>query len=78
MKRARWMSNLSLISQLGISMITPILLCTFIGSYIDKMADKSPLFTIILMLLGVGGAFRNLFHIVNKQVRKNQKEDKHV
>lgn len=78
MKQARWMRNLSLISQLGISMITPILLCTFIGVYIDKMANKSPLFTILLMLLGVGGAFRNLFHIVSKQARKNQKEDRHV
>lgn len=59
------LKNLALISQIGISMITPILLGLFIGGWIDKKAGTNGIFAIILMLLGVGGAFMNLFNITN-------------
>lgn len=67
---------LSLISQLGINMITPILICTFIGVYIDEKTNKTPLFTIIFILLGTGGAFRNLFYHTSKQIHKDQNKKK--
>lgn len=57
------LENLALISQIGISMITPILLGLFIGGWIDKKVGTSSIFSIIFMLLGVGGAFMNLFKI---------------
>lgn len=69
-----WAKSLSLISQLGITMITPILICTFIGIFIDEKINSSPIFTIIFIVLGVAAAFRNLFYHTNKQVRK---EDRH-
>ena len=67
---------LSLISQLGITMMTPILICTFIGVYIDEKTSKAPVFTIIFILLGTGGAFRNLFYHTSKQINKDQKNKK--
>lgn len=74
MKMSSWAKHLSLISQLGITMITPILICTFIGVFIDEKTSTSPLFTIIFILLGVGAAFRNLFYHTSKQIKK---EDRH-
>lgn len=78
MKSSTLAKALSLISQLGITMMTPILLCTFIGVYIDEKLSKTPIFTIIFILLGTGGAFRNLFYHTSKQIskdKKNKKED---
>lgn len=78
MKNNTLAKALSLISQLGINMMTPILICTFIGVYIDEKTNKTPLFTIIFILLGTGGAFRNLFYHTSKQIsndKKNKKED---
>ena len=74
MKISSWAKSLSLISQLGITMITPISICTFIGIFIDEKVKTAPIFTIIFIILGVGAAFRNLFYYTSKQAKK---EDKH-
>lgn len=77
MKKGSWARYISLISQLGFTMITPILICTLVGALLDQKFNKAPLFTIIFILLGVGGAFRNLFFYVGKEIkRENKKEDK--
>ena len=75
MKKSAWVRGLSLLTQLGVVMITPILICTFVGVFLDKITQKEPLFTIIFLLLGVGGAFRNLFYHTTKQAKKIEKED---
>ena len=76
MKKNTWMRGLSLLSQLGIVLITPILMCTFIGVFLDELTHKGPLFTIVFILLGTGGAFRNLFYHTTRQAKKIEKEDK--
>ncbi|OLS01821.1 AtpZ/AtpI family protein [Tissierella creatinophila] len=66
------LKNLALISQVGISVITPILLGVYIGQWIDKWVGTNGLFMIIFILLGTGGGFLNLFKItgVFKDKRK--------
>ncbi|MEE1071092.1 MAG: AtpZ/AtpI family protein [Cellulosilyticum sp.] len=76
MKKSAWVRYFSLISQLGFTMITPILVCILIGSLLDIKFDKDPLFTIIFLLLGVGGAFRNLFFYVGKEMKRDQRDQK--
>lgn len=75
MKKNNWVSYLSLISQVGISMITPIFMCILFGAYLDDKTGKSPLFVVIFIFLGVGGAFRNLFYIVGKAYKKGDKHE---
>lgn len=78
MKNKNLVKGLSMISQLGITMITPILICTFLGVYIDERSHKSPLFTVIFIVLGTAAAFRNLFYHTMKQMKrdsKNKEED---
>lgn len=69
------LGNLALISQIGISMITPILLGLWIGIWIDRWIGTSSVFAVVFMLLGVGGAFMNLFKITGtfKDKRKGKK-----
>lgn len=44
-------------------MITPILLGVYIGQFIDKKVGTEGIFTIIFLLIGVGGGFVNLFKL---------------
>lgn len=74
-RKMSWMKYLTLVSQLGFTMITPILICVFIGTFIDERTNKAPLFTIVFILLGVGGAFRNLFYLVGKNIKKEDKDE---
>lgn len=52
---------LSLVSQLGLMMLIPILGCTFIGKFIDSKFNTQPIFTLIFLILGVGGAFMGVY-----------------
>lgn len=57
------LKNVALITQLGISMITPIFLGVFIGSWIDKKVGTDGIFMLIFLFIGVGGGFVNLFKL---------------
>ena len=76
MKKGTMAKGLSLLTQLGVMMITPILVCTIMGVFLDEKTHKEPLFTIVFLILGVSAAFRNLFHHTMQQAKKIQKEDK--
>ncbi len=69
-KKRSWTSALALLSQLGISMSIPIFGCIFVGIFLDNLTGKSPLWLIIFILLGVGAAFRNMFHIILHEAKK--------
>ena len=75
MKISSWARAMVLISQLGFSMITPILICTIVGAFLDDTLGTSPWIMIVLLLLGVGGAFRNLFYMVGKEIKKGEKDE---
>lgn len=52
---------LSLISQLGIMMVVSIFGCFFIGKFIDDKFNTEPIFMLIFLVLGVGGAFMSVY-----------------
>lgn len=60
-------TTFALIAQLGISMIVPIFLCTFIGIKLDERYDLAT--TIPLILLGILAGVRNVYMLV-KQASK--------
>lgn len=55
------LSMLSLVSQVGLMIIIPILGCTFIGKYLDDKFGTSPFLLLIFLLLGIGGAFSGVY-----------------
>lgn len=61
--------SFSLVTQFGITMIVPILLCTFLGIFLDKLLGTS-FIVIILFFLGALAGFRNIF-ILSKDQNKN-------
>lgn len=75
MGKRSWVSALGLLNQVGISMIVPILGCMLLGGFIDQATGHSPLWLVVFILLGVGSAFRNLFHIILKEAKRGKKDE---
>ena len=57
-------ATLSLISQLGISMIVPIFLCIFIGMKLEEKVDFP--FTVLFIILGILAGIRNVYALVKQ------------
>lgn len=55
------MQFLAQITQLGLLMLIPILVCIFLGMWLDDVLQWSPWLTLGGALLGIVAAFRNLF-----------------
>ena len=67
--------GLMLITQVGISMIVPILLCTFIGIWIMKYI-YNPIIILISIIVGIIAGFRNIYVMVMSMYGKDkEKED---
>lgn len=69
------LKSLALISQIGISMMTPIFLCVFIGYKLDEKFHTSYWF-IIFIILGVISAYRNVYYITKSYYSKPMKDEK--
>ncbi|OON95128.1 MAG: ATP synthase subunit [Candidatus Epulonipiscioides saccharophilum] len=67
------LTALALVTQLGFMMLVPIFLCFFVGIFLDKITNLSPLFLIISIFLGIGAAFRNMFVIILQEAKKGAK-----
>lgn len=68
---------LSLVSQLGISMLTPIFLCAFIGYKLDQWLGTGFWF-LIFIVLGICSAFRNVYYLTKEFYTKNKGKDQLV
>lgn len=64
--------SLSMITQLGVSVMVPIFMCIFIGVMIDKYFNTSTL--IFLLILGIGAGVRNAYILVQKVMSENVAE----
>ena len=56
--------SLAMVTQLGISMLAPIVLCAFIGNWLDERFGWSV--TAILVILGVLAGARNTWILVKQ------------
>ena len=64
---------LSLISQVGFTMVTPVLLCTFVGI---KLEEKFHLpFILIFLLLGVISGCMSGYRLIMNSLKKMEKDD---
>lgn len=63
--------SITLITQLGISMLVPIFLCTFLGVYLEKKFSISVF--VPLLILGILAGGRNTYKLA-KNATKDEKE----
>ena len=65
--------GLMLVTQVGISMMVPIILCLFIGKWIMKYVDN-PLVVLFAVLFGIIVGFRNVYVLVMSTSYSKDKE----
>ena len=64
--------TLTLISQLGLSVIVPILVCTFLGIFLERKFSIS--ITVPLIILGVLAGARNAYVLAKQAIPKPEDE----
>lgn len=67
--------SLALISQFGINMLVPILLCMLAGSFLDDRLGTS-YWAILLFFIGALAGFTNIFKMA-KRIMRDQNSEKH-
>ncbi|MGL5330586.1 MAG: AtpZ/AtpI family protein [Peptostreptococcaceae bacterium] len=55
---------LSLLSQLGLMMVISIFGSFFVGKFIDNLINTTPVFSLIFLVIGVGGAFISVYKTI--------------
>lgn len=65
----------SLLTQVAIYMLVPIIMCLFLGKWLDEKFNTNVLFLVIFIILGVLSSFRNLYVLVIKQYKPETKEE---
>ena len=75
-KNRPWIENLSIITQLGLTMVGCIFFCFFIGRYLDKFLGTKGIFVAIFTVLGVIGGgivvYRQILEVTeNKEENDN-------
>jgi len=75
-KNRVWAENLSIVMQLGLTMAGCIVLCFFIGRYIDQWLGTRGIFITVFTILGVIGganvAYRQILDITTNKDNKKK------
>ncbi|MCT4585577.1 MAG: AtpZ/AtpI family protein [Peptostreptococcaceae bacterium] len=66
--------NLALVTQLGLSMIVPMVGGAYLGYIMDLKFKTGKLLFFIFLFLGIGAAFLNLFKLTMKSIDKKDKD----
>ena len=64
-KKNHVLQSLVMVTQFGINMLVPILLCTLLGVYIGEKFSI-PIITVPLFVVGALAGFRNVFKLAKK------------
>lgn len=75
MKDKKVLRSFVMVSQIGISMMVPIFLCGVIGYWLNSWLHQELLF-VLLLLIGIGAAFRNLYILTRSFYAEDLKKEK--
>lgn len=74
----KWIiKSFMMVTQIGITMIVPIIMCLFVGVKLDEWLETS-FWLFVMLFMGIAAAFRNVFHLTKqfymKDLRKEYEE----
>ena len=72
-KKNEIVRSLAMVTQLGVSMLAPVVLCAFVGSWLDERYGWSV--TAVLLILGILAGARNTW-ILLKQIQPSASKEK--
>lgn len=64
--------GLAFITQIGLSIVTPIILGAYFGNWLDKKLNKDMIFSIVFIIIGTLAGFLNLFKLGPKNPKKKE------
>ena len=67
--------SLGFLSSVGISLVASILIGLAMGVYLDRWLDTRPLFTLIMLVIGVISGFRNVYILTTRELKRQQLEE---
>jgi len=67
--------SLGFLSSVGISLVVSILIGLAMGIYLDRWLDTTPLFTLVMLLIGVISGFRNVYILTTRELKRQELED---
>ena len=73
--RRQLYKSLGFLSSVGISLVASILIGLAMGVYLDRWLDTRPLFTLIMLLIGVISGFRNVYILTTRELKRQELED---
>lgn len=74
LKSGKWADDLTLVSQLGLTMAGSILLCFAIGFHLDKWLHTKGLFITLFILLGIAGGGYTVYREIMKTLGQEEKK----
>ena len=74
-KRRKVFISFTMITQIGISMMVPVFICTALGVWLNRLFDTQVCVP-VLVFIGVGAAFRNLY-IITKSFYAKDMDSEH-
>ena len=67
--------SLGFLSSVGISLVASILIGLAMVVYLDRWLDTRPLFTLIMLVIGVISGFRNVYILTTRELKRQQMEE---
>ncbi|NQT68962.1 MAG: AtpZ/AtpI family protein [Desulfobacteraceae bacterium] len=78
-KNRAWIENLSIVTQLGLTMAGCIFFCFFVGRYLDRLLGTKGIFVAIFTILGVIGGgvvvYRQILEVTEVNIKDNNDSD---
>ncbi len=74
MKKSSAFENLALISQIGISMVVPIIMSLYIGKWLDDRLGTAPIFLFVFIIIGISSAFMSVFKLTQRQFGQKKRK----
>lgn len=75
MKKNQWFEiakATSLLTQLGLIVVICVFGCAYVGIYLDRRLNTSPIFALVFIVLGVGSAFASVYRTLGSYIRKRK------
>ena len=78
-KNRAWAEGLHIVMQIGLTMAGCIILCFFIGLYLDKWLGTKGLFVIVFIILGIVGGgitvYRQILEVTKDNVKDRENQE---
>ncbi len=68
------MKGLAFVTQFAVIMLSPIILCLFLGKWLDSRFATGNVITLVMLFLGVAAAYRNAYVTLRNNFLSGKKD----